>query len=156
VNGTTEAHITTLRTPNPQQFFSPQRSDGGLQSLRGVETILLCEDEEGIREMAVQFLGSLGYKMLAVSSGTEALSLLKDWQTKPDLLLSDLQLPETGGIELARRLRQESPGLKVLLMSGLTFGDFGEGSARYSEYPFIAKPFSVVELARKIREVLGA
>ena len=120
----------------------------------GNETILICEDEQAIREIMGQFLCNLGYTILDESSGENACSMLGEQQIKPDLLLTDLSLPGISGIDLANKLRDRWSDLKVLLMSGSPIEDCREAPSKSRDYAFIAKPFKIKELAVKIREVL--
>jgi CheY-like chemotaxis protein len=120
----------------------------------GDETILLLEDETAVREMAERQLTARGYRVLAVAKCTEALELAEQHDGPIDLLLTDVILPQMSGPEVAVRLGGVMPGVKVLYISGYTddaldgHGVLGPGIA------FLAKPFTSVQLGRKVREVL--
>jgi PAS domain S-box-containing protein len=122
--------------------------------LRGNETILVAEDEAGLRQVVRRVLERYGYKILLASNGTEALAVEQSHPAPIDLLLSDVVMPELGGPDLVQRLSHRRPRMKVLYMSGFerrvakTVGAVTPGVA------FLAKPFTPEELARKIREVL--
>jgi CheY-like chemotaxis protein len=120
----------------------------------GDETILLLEDETGVREMAERQLTARGYRVLAVAKCMEALELAERHAGPIDLLLTDVILPQMSGPEVAARLGAVRPGVKVLYVSGYTddaldgHGVLGPGIA------FLAKPFTSAQLGRKVREVL--
>jgi PAS domain S-box-containing protein len=121
---------------------------------KGTETILLVEDEVGIRELASDFLQGRGYRVFAAMDGNEALRIAEGHEDLIHLLVTDIVMPNVGGKELAQRLRQARPQIKVLLMSG------------YPDHPALAdadldvqttvlqKPFSLDMLAHKVRGLL--
>jgi CheY-like chemotaxis protein len=121
----------------------------------GSETILLVEDEEAVRSVAARVLQNQGYRVLASPNGQEALSLVEQVEGKIDLVLTDVVMPDMGGLELAVRLQGRWPGLKVLYMSGYAEGDKLRPGIDY-ERPFLQKPFSAESLTLKVREVLDA
>lgn len=123
---------------------------------RGSETILLVEDEEAVRSVAARVLQNQGYRVLASPNGQEALSLLEEAQGKIDLVLTDVVMPDMGGLELAARLQGRWPGLKVVYMSGYAEGDKLQPGMEYYERSFLQKPFSAESLVLKVREVLDA
>ncbi len=119
----------------------------------GHETILLVEDEPVLRRTVGLLLGRLGYTVLTAASGEEALRLAGDRASAPiHLLLTDVVMPGIKGPELARQLREQRPGLKVLFMTGyaddLLRQELREG------LPVIVKPFHRDELARQLRLLL--
>jgi PAS domain S-box-containing protein len=122
----------------------------------GTETILVVEDEEAVRDIAKRILREAGYNVLAAASPDDALLTCKSHLGKLHLLLTDVVMPQMSGKLLADRLAMARPGLKVLYMSGyaddaiLHHGTLAPGTH------FIGKPFSAVDLARKVREVLDS
>jgi PAS domain S-box-containing protein len=117
-------------------------------------TILVVDDDADVREMTVDMLAELGYRILVAANGPEALAILRR-HNDVDLLFSDVVMPEgMSGIELARTARRLRPDTKVLLSSGHP-GDTQTWSAR-PEFPFIAKPYRPSTLGRKIADVLAA
>lgn len=123
-------------------------------SPRGKETILLAEDEEGVREIVSGFLESKGYQVLTAEDGVSAEQIAKLHKGEIHLLLTDVVMPRKGGRDLAEDLRQILPHMKVLFISGYT-GDFVVRNAILeSGAVFLQKPFSMQSLAKKIREVL--
>jgi two-component system, cell cycle sensor histidine kinase and response regulator CckA len=124
--------------------------------LAGVETVLLVEDEEVVREMAMEILQECGYQVLQAKDGNEALLLARQHAGEIHLMLTDVVMPRMSGRELTEQLTPLRPDIKVLYMSGYTddaivhHGVLEEGTA------FIGKPFSMEALARKVRETLDA
>jgi len=118
----------------------------------GNETILLVEDEKGIRELAGRFLTNNGYTVLAAGNGAEALDLARHHTSPVDLLVTDMVMPKLDGRELVRLLRQSVPQMKVLLISGYSHQAGRDNGLE--ETPYLSKPFSMEQLMRKVREVL--
>jgi len=123
---------------------------------RGSETVLLVEDQEGVLRMAGRMLAQLGYAVIPASSGEEAVRFMESRSEEVDLLLSDVVMPGMNGKELADRVAAMKPGIRIVLCSGyaenVVLKDEGGGIA----YPFLAKPYSIRELAGKLRETLDA
>ena len=122
----------------------------------GRESILLAEDEPLVRGMIATSLRNLGYNVLEASDGAEALQLAQEFPAGDiQLLLSDVVMPRMNGIELSRRFRDMFPDAKILLMSGYTEEADIQGAISDSSIAFLPKPFSLHELAEKVREVLN-
>jgi two-component system, cell cycle sensor histidine kinase and response regulator CckA len=130
--------------PPPPQEAAPRR---------GTETVLVCEDEPDLRELAREVLEEYGYKVLEAGNGAEALERAAGHADQIHLLLTDVVMPRMNGSELAARLTRERP-LKVLYMSGYTETSMMRGDD--SDAPFLPKPFSPIVLARTVRAVLDA
>jgi len=122
----------------------------------GSETILLVEDEEVVRGLARKILENAGYRVVAASRGEEAVRLCLEQAEPIDLLLTDVVMPETSGKEVADRLREMQPGLRVLFMSGYTDEAIVHHGVLDADVKFIQKPFTPAALARKVREVLDS
>jgi two-component system, cell cycle sensor histidine kinase and response regulator CckA len=122
---------------------------------RGTETILLVEDEPGVRELACQFLRGSGYSVLEASDGVKALEVATQHSGPIHLLLSDMVMPRMGGQELVERLRATRTGMKFILMSG--YSEYNGAEYRQADSPFLrlGKPFSMASLVGKVREALG-
>jgi two-component system cell cycle sensor histidine kinase/response regulator CckA len=97
-----------------------EREQTEMQELQGSEAILLAEDSESLREMAQEYLESIGYTVIAASSGERALQLAKDFEGPIHLLLTDVVMPEMSGPELANQLASLRPGVKIIFTSGYT------------------------------------
>ena len=122
--------------------------------LGGTETILLVEDERALREVVADMLEEMGYQVLAVGSGSQALTLLERGQSI-DLLLSDMVMPGLSGLDLYRALRRRQPAMKGLIMTGYALGGTGYEELLQEEMDWIQKPFQIDDLDAKIRAVLA-
>lgn len=120
----------------------------------GSEIILLVEDEETVRSVARRILNNRGYTVYTASNGREALELAQSLNMKFDLVLTDIVMPDMGGVELVERLLQVQPGIKAVYMSGYAEGDKRDGLDLARS--FLQKPFSTDSLTSKVREVLDA
>jgi len=118
------------------------------------ETVLVVEDEEMVRNLAVKLLDHRGYQVLSASSGAEALALVEHHEGPIDLLLTDVVMPHMDGRELADRALDRRPGMKVLYTSGYTKNLISQHGVRSEDVSFIAKPYSLGTLAARVREVL--
>ena len=120
----------------------------------GSETILLVEDERMILELCEIMLKSLGYRVLIANKPTDALRIAKEQTEKIDLLISDVVMPEMNGLELAKKLKTIIPQLKVLYLSGYTANVVAHHGLLYDGILLLTKPFSLMELASKVREAI--
>jgi len=121
----------------------------------GKETILLAEDEPMIRSLCTRVLYDNGYKVLEAANGEEALRLAQNHPAGMiDLLLTDVVMPQMGGIELTSRLGESRPDIKILLTSGYT--DEALACSPNGSMPFLQKPFLPSALLSKVREVLDS
>jgi len=152
-------HVSVSSAPHAGSTFEIYlpRSGGAVEDVResicvqiprGNETILLVEDDESIRQLLEDFLGTSGYHVLCASEGAEAVRLIESGG-KADLLLSDVMMPNMSGVALARRLKEVLPGLKVVLMSG-----HPQPPPSAIGMHFLEKPFSMHALGTSLREVL--
>jgi CheY-like chemotaxis protein len=130
-------------------LLAPIRPTGGR------ETVLVVEDEEALRRVAVRVLERDGYSVLVASSGDEALALAKTSGKPIDLIATDVVMPGLGGRDLARRLLAIHPHAKVLFMSGYTNDAMLRHGIPEPGTAFLQKPFSGLDLTRRIREILG-
>jgi CheY-like chemotaxis protein len=121
---------------------------------RGTETILLVEDQMEVRRLAREALEISGYKILEASSPAAALQLFGQHQAVIQALVTDVVMPGMSGCQLAERLTQERPRLKVLYMSGYTDEAVLRAGVSTSAFNMLLKPFTPSKLARKVREIL--
>lgn len=121
---------------------------------RGNETVLVVEDEDAVRELAVRIIEKQGYKVLKAQDGGEALMLCEKYREPIDLILSDVIMPRMSGREVVERLLGIHPEAKTLYMSGYTDNVIIHHGVLDKGTKFIPKPFTVEDLARKVREVL--
>ena len=118
----------------------------------GPRQVLLAEDEPIVRDMIQMFLHSWGYCVFSVRNGREAMDFAEEHQGEIDLLVSDVTMPQMGGLELAARLKAKHPGLQVILLSGYSHTQF----VLKPEWKFIHKPFLSHELKAAVEESLKA
>jgi DNA-binding NtrC family response regulator len=128
--------------------------DGGSE-LHGHETILLCEDEDGIRKLVGSMLLKRGYRVLEAETPKRAIEISRDFAEHIDLLLTDVVMPQMSGFDLARALAEPRPGMKVLYTSGYTDNRLAGNWVLEHGAPFLQKPFTAESLGKKIREALG-
>ena len=124
-------------------------------AMRGQETILLVEDEPAILKMTASILGKLGYTVLSAGSPGEAIRLAEEYTGNIDLLMTDVVMPEMNGRDLASHLLSICPNLQHLFMSGYTADVITHQGVLDEGMHFIQKPFSIKDLAAKLRELLG-
>ena len=120
---------------------------------RGSATVLLAEDDEGLRRLMVQVLRRNGYRVLETPDGQHALDVARDFDDTIDLLVSDVVMPHLAGDELARTLQRERPTLRVLLVSGSADSSVLDELAP-STSSFLAKPFKPSEFIDRIHALL--
>jgi two-component system, cell cycle sensor histidine kinase and response regulator CckA len=125
-------------------------------SLRGSETILVAEDEDGVRSLTREVLEKYGYTVLEAANGEEALKVAEAHDGPLDLLLSDVVMPRMGGPELAQALLAKRPSVKVLYMSGYTDHPMVRRGVVNAGVAFLQKPFTPTVLVSRVREVLEA
>jgi CheY-like chemotaxis protein len=122
--------------------------------LTGIESILLVEDNEQVRELSLAILHRQGYSVITAENGREALAVLDRHEGPVHLLLTDVVMPGMNGRELFIEAVEKHPGLKVLFMSGYTDNVIAHHGVLDPGVAFIQKPFSVKDLAAKVREAL--
>ena len=117
----------------------------------GHETILLAEDEVGIRAMTRAYLEALGYRVLEAADGSEAVKISRKYHGSIDLVLTDLLMPNMRGDAVVKSIREHRPAIKALYISG-SLEDHGVDESA----EMLAKPFEFPELGRRLRTVLGS
>ncbi|HEY1206315.1 MAG: PAS domain S-box protein [Bryobacteraceae bacterium] len=137
---------------------SQRQKDGPVRSKPrgGRETILLVEDEPGVRKLARDMLARLGYRVLEAASPAEALGIWESEQGSIDLLLTDVIMPQMSGRELADRLAESRPGLKILYVTGYSGDVILQRGVEAGKVELLQKPFSREALGRRVRKVLDS
>jgi len=125
-------------------------------TLRGTERILIVEDEEAVRELAVISLEMQGYKVMTATDGKDALRIVRTRGGPIDLVLTDVVMPNISGPELVEKLRLQFPRMKVLFMSGYTDDAVLRRGLSEAYVSFIEKPYTPLALARRVRQVLDS
>jgi len=142
--------------PSVQEEAAPLVTEAhAAEMVKGKETILLVEDDENVRDVALNMLEHLGYRVLTAANGGEAFLLMEKHAADVAMLMTDVVMPGMNGRELAERLLKLKPALNVLFTSGYTENVIVHHGILESSLNFIGKPYTMQALARKIREVLG-
>src|SRR6267143_1166841 len=148
----TTFYVYLPRVEESTEELSPaksQQNDAG-----GCETVLLVEDEESVRELVRLTLASRGYHVLEAENGECGLRIAESFKEHIDILITDVVMPGIGGRELARKLLLLRPGISVLYLSGYTEDAVVTRGALGPRTAFLQKPFTLQNLAKKVREVL--
>jgi two-component system cell cycle sensor histidine kinase/response regulator CckA len=124
--------------------------------LTGEGTILLVEDEEGLRALNARGLTSRGYTVLEAGNGVEAIEVLEKSGKPVDLVVSDVVMPEMDGPTLARELRSRNPDLKIIFVSGYAEDAFQKNLPEHGQFAFLPKPFTLKQLVAAVKETLAA
>ena len=133
----------------------PATAGSGIQqAVHGTETILFVEDDASVRKQAVTSLRNHGYRVLSAADGNEALTFARAQARPPDLLMTDIIMPNLGGPELASRIRARFPQIKVMFMSGHADEAVVRQGLLDAGVAFIQKPYTPTMLAQKVRQVL--
>jgi len=134
-------------------------ADGGdksaVKDLTGVGTVMLVEDEDPVRIFGARALRNKGYTVLEARSGEAALELIGNSADKIDLLITDVVMPKMDGPGLVREVRETYPDMKVIFISGYTEDSFRQRLDSDSNIHFLPKPFSLKQLATKVKEVIS-
>ena len=152
-----QPHGTTFRIYLPQIAGEAAGADVATpeRPVPACGTILLVEDDELVRKMITAMLDGLGYTTLAAMNPQEAIELCARSGTNIQLVLSDVVMPGMNGVQLRERLLVINPTIKILLMSGYTSNVIFKHGIPYQGVEFIQKPFTVVDLQKRLQEVAG-
>ncbi len=133
-----------------------ESDDQNTSDLTGVGTILLVEDEDAVRSFSTRALRNKGYKVLEAASGDAALKMIIEDRPKLDLLVTDVMMPGMDGPALIREVRKIMPDIKVVCISGYAEDTLREKIGGDQNIHFLPKPFSLKQLAGKVKELMGA
>ena len=159
----TDCHRVTIHIDNllPRpgiSFLSTKPSNGGatldLQRAGGTETILLVEDDTAVRAVTRRALSRFGYTVLTAEGGQEAIRIAREHPEKIKLLLTDIMMPGMNGVEVAARVGEIRPGIRVFYMSGYADQDLVRQGLLTPGTRFLQKPFTPQELADRVRDIL--
>jgi two-component system cell cycle sensor histidine kinase/response regulator CckA len=123
--------------------------------LTGHGTILLVEDEEGLRALNARGLASRGYSVLEAGNGVEAIEVLEANGGKVDLVVSDVVMPEMDGPTLLKELRKRNPGLKIIFVSGYAEDAFEKSLPQGQQFSFLPKPFTLKQLIEEVKKTMA-
>jgi two-component system cell cycle sensor histidine kinase/response regulator CckA len=141
------------RADDLRELRSHSAEEPGL--LRGTETILVAEDEAGLRTLIRETLGRHGYKVLEAGDGKEAVMVSTKYEEPIDLLIADVVMPQMSGRELAERVTTARPETRVLYISGYTDDAIVQHGVIDPNTDFLQKPFTPSALARKVRSIFS-
>jgi two-component system, cell cycle sensor histidine kinase and response regulator CckA len=122
--------------------------------LTGQGTILLVEDEDGLRSLNARGLRSRGYSVIEASNGVEAMEALEEKDGAVDLVVSDVVMPEMDGPTLLREMRKRNPNLKIIFVSGYAEEAFDKSLPENEQFAFLPKPFALSALVEKVKETM--
>lgn len=137
---------------DPVQAFAPTLAP----RIQATETILLVEDDPTLRPLIAEILSMNGYHVVEAANGLAALSISSEQKGSIDLVITDLVMPEMGGVELLKQLVASHPRMKALFISGYTETAALRQGITTSDVAFLPKPFTPTALAEKVRQVLQA
>jgi two-component system cell cycle sensor histidine kinase/response regulator CckA len=154
----TPGHGTTFTIQLPRTDSSELSATGSAEaseeSLEGSETILLVEDDDGVRAFVKDVLERHGYRVLVAALPSEAIAIAAGYAGEIELILTDVVMPEVSGRELCETLTASRPMMRTLYMSGYTAEALGHHGVLDEGIALIEKPFTPTALARKLREIL--
>ncbi len=124
--------------------------------LTGQGTILLVEDEDGLRSLNARGLRSRGYSVIEAANGIEAMEVIDEKDGAVDLVVSDVVMPEMDGPTLLREMRKRNPNLKIIFVSGYAEEAFDKSLPENEQFAFLPKPFALAALVAKVKETMTA
>ncbi len=148
---------TTIKVylPRAEDVLEPgHREDAHLKELTGSETVMVLEDNDLVRNMALKVLKRYGYHTLEARDGKEAIRVSRDFDGVIHLLLTDVIMPGMSGKEVSEKLQAERPAMQTLYMSGYTQNIIIQKGILTSDIHYIQKPFTPKALARVVRETI--
>jgi two-component system, cell cycle sensor histidine kinase and response regulator CckA len=132
-----------------------ENEDNNVADLTGAGTILLVEDEDAVRSFSSRALRNKGYKVIEAASGDIALKMLLEEKIRMDLLVTDVMMPGIDGAQLIREVKKIMPDMKVICISGYAEETMREKIGSDQAVHFLPKPFSLKQLAGKVKELMG-
>jgi two-component system cell cycle sensor histidine kinase/response regulator CckA len=151
-----EQNVAAEEAPVAEALALGERKWTGSADLTGQGTILLVEDEEGLRRLNARGLASRGYTVLEAGNGVEAIEVIEKSNGAVDLVVSDVVMPEMDGPTLLQELRRRNPALKIIFVSGYAEDAFQKHFPADGErFTFLAKPFTLKELVNAVKERLA-
>jgi two-component system, cell cycle sensor histidine kinase and response regulator CckA len=141
------------RSPTSFLSFIKEHAPGARQTMRGPQSVLIVDDEEPVRRFVDRVLREGNYKTMLASDGPDAIRIAAE-HGPFDILVTDLMMPQMTGDELARRLRQNDPGMKVLYLTGFSDSLFKEKVTLWQDEAYLDKPCSVKGLLQAVSLLL--
>lgn len=132
------------------------KRDSESLNLSGKESLLIVEDDDDVRKLASSALSEFGYEVSSAEDGNKALEFVNENNQQIDLLITDLIMPGMNGKELSEKIKSLKPDIKILFVSGYTEEHIAQSGKLDKNINFLSKPYTMVSLAQKVREVLDA
>jgi two-component system cell cycle sensor histidine kinase/response regulator CckA len=164
-NGTSFRIFLPRHHPEPEVASEPHAGTGVAREasvepkprtdLTGQGTILLVEDEDGLRSLNARGLRSRGYSVIEASNGIEALEALEEKNGAVDLVVSDVVMPEMDGPTLLKTMRERNPDLKIIFVSGYAEDAFEKSLPENQQFAFLPKPFTLSQLVAAVKETMA-
>jgi len=154
-------HIPQMEATSEAAASEPAKLQAGAakpprqQDMTGQGTILLVEDEEGLRGLNARGLRSRGYNVIEAANGIEALEALEENEGSVDLVVSDVVMPEMDGPTLLASMRSRNPDIKVIFVSGYAEDAFAKSLPENEQFAFLPKPFSLSQLVAAVKETMA-
>jgi two-component system, cell cycle sensor histidine kinase and response regulator CckA len=123
--------------------------------LTGQGTILLVEDEDGLRSLNARGLRTRGYSVIEASNGVEAMEVMEGNNGEVDLVVSDVVMPEMDGPTLLKAMRERNPGVKIIFVSGYAEDAFEKSLPENQQFAFLPKPFTLSQLVAAVKETMA-
>ena len=160
----TAFHIFLPRhRPELETHPEPQATNGAAtegakpkQDLTGQGTILLVEDEDGLRSLNARGLRSRGYSVIEAANGVEAIEALAEKDGAVDLVVSDVVMPEMDGPTMLKEMRAKNPGVRIIFVSGYAEDAFEKSLPENQQFAFLPKPFTLAQLVAAVKETMTA
>lgn len=124
--------------------------------LTGQGTILLVEDEDGLRSLNARGLRSRGYSVIEAANGVEAIEALAEKDGAVDLVVSDVVMPEMDGPTMLKEMRAKNPGIRIIFVSGYAEDAFEKSLPENQQFAFLPKPFTLAQLVAAVKETMTA
>jgi two-component system cell cycle sensor histidine kinase/response regulator CckA len=148
--------LPRYQPPEEDTSARPEAGEAGLsRDLTGIGTVMLVEDDDPVRIFGARALRNKGYTVIEAKSGEAALELIRAGADRIDLLITDVVMPRLDGPGLVREVREIYPALKVVFISGYAEDAFRQRLDRDTDIHFLPKPFSLKQLAGKVKEVMS-
>ncbi|HJU32458.1 MAG TPA: response regulator [Hyphomicrobiaceae bacterium] len=148
-------HIVDHEELQAKERAAEKRKEG-TRDLTGSGRVLLVEDEDAVRNFAARALARQGYEVLEAGTGVEAMEVMEREKGRVDIVVSDVIMPEMDGPTLLKELRKTNPGLKFIFVSGYPDDAFKRSLDEKEAYSFLPKPFTLPQLAAKVKEQLAS
>ena len=148
-------YLPRYRAANGEEEAGEAAERRETKDLTGKGTVLLVEDEDAVRIFAARALRNKGYTVLEANSGEAALVQVNGHQGKIDVLISDVVMPNMDGPTLAKKVKGSRPEMKIIFISGYAEDAFRRNLDRDTDFNFLPKPFSLKQLAGKVKEVMN-